>query len=161
MPSIPGASSLTVPAEGSVGLSSHLMMPWEDWLESNFNLGFCGLVTQCVGWGFNGAIHLSHCACEILNLPLVLGITGTPSPITSILTVTSTGVSKATISSHHDGWRCLYVGCKLPKSHPGSRRMAPIVGRPKWLDIYNWYDCFSASWKPRRVMRATSIGKHN
>ena len=39
MPSIPGASSLTVPAEGSVGLSSHLMMPWEDWLESNFNLG--------------------------------------------------------------------------------------------------------------------------
>ena len=49
MPSIPGASSLTVPAEGSVGLSSHLMMPWEDWLESNFNLGFCGLVTSSVG----------------------------------------------------------------------------------------------------------------
>ena len=80
MPSIPGASSLTVPAEGSVGLSSHLMMPWEDWLESNFNLGFCGLLTaQCVVWEM-GAIQLPLGACEIHNLPLVLGITGTPQP---------------------------------------------------------------------------------
>ena len=136
MPSIPGASSLTVPAEGSVGLSSHLMMPWEDWLESNFNLGFCGLVTQCVGWGF-GAIQLSHCACEILNLPLVLGITGTPSPITSILTVTSTGVSKATISSHHDGWWRLYVGRKVPNSHLGNSwcELRSTVARAKCCEL--------------------------